>query len=473
MTKKTSIIVVISVVIILISLILSIYIPNKDKIGEEIEDESIVYTVINENDKFGVKNEKDETVIEPQYEKIIIPNEHRAVFVCLNGEEKKILNNENKEIFTNYDDVEPIQLSNLTEEKYERNVLIYKSDDKYGLINMSGKIILDAKYDEIYSLGFKEGEIVVKENNKYGVVDSKGNTVIKNIYDSIESDEYYSQEDGYNKSGYIVCTITDEGYRYGYYDYEGGKVLEDEYNQITRLTDVGNNENIYLIASKNGQFGVFINGTEIVKTQYQSITYNSELKIFIVERTGKFGVMDENGVEVLKTEYTDVQVNGIYIYAQKENEQKVFDAKGNEVNIPFTTIIEKTTNPEYYIRKEDSGYSILKSDFTALFEQKYSYIEYLFDKYFIATNETGKSGIIDDSGNVVVDFIYDVVQLVKEKNIVQAIDFATNTSYIYNNEIKLTVQITNMNIEELEDKIRIYNDTEEYFIDNNGNKIEN
>ena len=30
-----------------------------------------------------------------------------------------------------------------------------------------------------------------------------------------------------------------------------------------------------------------------------------------------------------------------------------------------------------------------------------------------------------------------------------------------------------MNIEELEDKIRIYNDTEEYFIDNNGNKIEN
>ena len=473
MTKKTSIIVVISVVIILISLILSIYIPNKDKIGEEIEDESIVYTVINENEKFGVKNEKDETVIEPQYEKIIIPNEHRAVFVCLNGEEKKILNNENKEIFTNYDDVEPIQLSNLTEEKYERNVLIYKSDDKYGLINMSGKIILDAKYDEIYSLGFKEGEIVVKENNKYGVVDSKGNTVIKNIYDSIESDEYYSQEDGYNKSGYIVCTITDEGYRYGYYDYEGVKVLEDEYNQITRLTDVGNNENIYLIASKNGQFGVFINGTEIVKTQYQSITYNNELKIFIVERTGKFGVMDENGAEVLKTEYTDVQVNGIYIYAQKENEQKVFDAKGNEVNIPFTTIIEKTTNLEYYIRKEDSGYSILKSDFTALFEQKYSYIEYLFDKYFIATNETGKSGIIDDSGNVIVDFIYDVVQLVKEKNIVQAIDFATNTSYIYNNEIKLTVQITNMNIEELEDQIRIYNDTEEYFIDNNGNKIEN
>ena len=54
MTKKTSIIVVISVAIILISLILSIYIPNKDKIGEEIEDESIVYTVINENEKFDL-----------------------------------------------------------------------------------------------------------------------------------------------------------------------------------------------------------------------------------------------------------------------------------------------------------------------------------------------------------------------------------------------------------------------------------
>ena len=60
---KKGIGIVIFIVIVIISLGLSIYLPNKDKINDEAEDKSVIYSVIEENGKYGVKNQ-DEKVIE-------------------------------------------------------------------------------------------------------------------------------------------------------------------------------------------------------------------------------------------------------------------------------------------------------------------------------------------------------------------------------------------------------------------------
>ena len=115
MSKKTSIIIV--ALIIAISLIISIYIPNKDKIENEKEDITINYSTIEENGRIGVA-EGDKTIINPQYDKILIPNQHRAVFMCQNGEDKKSVNEKNEEIFKDYDTVELIEYD---EAEYEKN----------------------------------------------------------------------------------------------------------------------------------------------------------------------------------------------------------------------------------------------------------------------------------------------------------------------------------------------------------------
>lgn len=52
---KKGIGIVIFIVIVIISLGLSIYLPNKDKINDEAEDKSVIYSVIEENGKYGVK----------------------------------------------------------------------------------------------------------------------------------------------------------------------------------------------------------------------------------------------------------------------------------------------------------------------------------------------------------------------------------------------------------------------------------
>ena len=161
------------------------------------------------------------------------------------------------------------------------------------------------------------------------------------------------------------------------------------------------------------------------------------MKLFIVERTGNFGAINENGVEIIKPEYSELQVNGIYIYAKKGDEQKVFNDQGKQVNIPFSTVIEKTNNPEYFLKRQENKY-----------------------------------GIIDSKNNIIIEIQYDMLQEVKNTNMFQAINFDTNITHIYNNELKLTLEMIDANMEIIDDQIRVYNESEEYYLDKNGNKIE-
>lgn len=463
MSKKTSIIII--CIIIVISLGISIYIPNKEKI-KETENSSINYTIVEESGKKGIA-QNENIIINPQYDEIIIPNTHRAVFACKNGEEEKFINEKNEEIFNDYEEIKLIEIEN---SKYEKNILVYKENEKYGLLGMNGKNVTDAKYEEILNLGHKEGEILIKENGKYGVIYENGKTKIKSKYDSIETDGYYTEENGYKKSGYIVCTKTDEGYRYGYYDGEAEQVLSEEYNDISRLTQIKGND-IYLLAAKNGQYGVFINSSKIINTQYQSIDYNSDLQIFIVERTGKFGAINLKGIEILKSEYMELKVNGIYIYTTNELENKVFDNNGKEVDIPFNIIVTKTSNPNYFIKNEESRYSIVNSNLENILEQTYKFIEYAYDDYFIVTNEQDQNGVIDIEGNIVIDFNYDLIQTIKGKSIIQAIEFENNKTDFYDSKFDLALEISNANIEILENGIKVYNNEREHFLDNNGKSI--
>lgn len=436
MKKRVGIIVFI--IIVIVSLSLSIYLPNKDKINDETEDKSIIYSVIEENGKFGVKNQDEKIIVKPQYEQIVIPNEHRGVFICDNAGEKTVIYNEKgSEIFKDYESVEPIRLSNLLEEKYERNAIIYQKNGKYGLLSITGKVILDARYEQIYSLGYKENEIIVKDNNKYKIYDIKGKQLIKDEFDSIQSDEYYNEQNGYKKSGYIVCKTTSDGYRYGYYDYDYDEVLTPDYNQILRIVDVTDKNNVYLIVAQNGQYGVFINNAKIINTQYQSINYEKEFNLFIAERTGKYGAFNEKGTEVLKVEYDSLEVKGIYIYTKKGEDKKVFDKDGKEVKISFDTIIEKTDNDNIFIKFENNKY-----------------------------------GVIDKEGKTLIDCEYDLLQTIRNTKAYQAMNFETNITYIFNNKLEKVIEISNATINIEDEKIQVYNEEITYNLDINGNIIE-
>jgi len=123
--------------------------------------------------------------------------------------------------------VEPIRLKNISSDlMYEKSVLKYKQDEKYGLINLEGKEITKPKYQEIDTLPYKEGELIVKLNDQLGVINIKGNQLIKPKFDGIKIDEYYTDKEHYQNAGYIVYHKTEEGYRYRIFGQEWKRSLE-------------------------------------------------------------------------------------------------------------------------------------------------------------------------------------------------------------------------------------------------------
>ena len=136
------------------------------------------YFIVSEDGKYGIVDENGETVIKPQYESIQLPNPAEPVFICLyeyNSEtteyKSKILNEKGEQILTNYENVMAIEVKDTTQKySYRTSVLKYKENGKYGLLDLHGKKITDAKYNSITNLEYQNEELLVEENGKYGII---------------------------------------------------------------------------------------------------------------------------------------------------------------------------------------------------------------------------------------------------------------------------------------------------------------
>lgn len=323
------------IIVLIIVVIAAIFIFNKiqntkrDYEVEKISDNEFEYFVLKQNEKYGVINKSGDTVITAEYNNIVIPNPKKGVFIAYTGEEVKVLNQNGEQILSEYGKIEPIALKNIASNlMYEKNVLIYNQEDKYGLISIDGEKLTNATYQSIEGLPYKEGELLVKKDDKYGVINIKGNELVKTEYDQINIDNYIT-DNGYKDAGYVVANKTDDGFRYGYIDKNGKMILKTEYNDLVRISDIKNNEDIYIIAAKNGQYGLFKNKEQIIKNEYQSIAYSENDNTLTIEKSKKFGVATMDGDIIIPVEYSQIDNTGMYIYAQKDDGTKdVFKKDG-------------------------------------------------------------------------------------------------------------------------------------------------
>ena len=112
--KKTAIIILL--IIIIIAIIATITTKKIQKENRKYEIAQITeykYFVLKENDKYGVINTQGETIIEPKYEDIKIPNPEKAIFICYENNSTKILNDKREQIYTQYQDIQQLRLKNL------------------------------------------------------------------------------------------------------------------------------------------------------------------------------------------------------------------------------------------------------------------------------------------------------------------------------------------------------------------------
>ena len=483
MKKKNIVKIILLIIIILLVAGFFIYRNAKQEAKEyeimQIPSEEYAYFVYKQENKYGVIDKEGNIVVQAQFTNVKIPNPLKSVFVCYDGDNTKVLNEKNETLYENFNNIEPLTLKNVsTDLIYEKTVLKYEENGKYGLISIDGNKITNAKYQEIDTLQYKEGELVVKENDKYGVININGYEIIKPEYDQVKADGYYSSANKYKDDGYIVSITTDDGYRYGYLNNEGQKILDTKYNDLSRLA-YSNKDTIYLLCAENGKYGLYEGANNIIPNEYQAITYVEDNDFCIVQKGKKYGVVNLEGSMMLQVKYSQIDVNGDYLYVTDENsEKKVYDKKGNLTEINPNLVIQSTKSDDDYkiyidLSTGKTVYSIYKGD-TKLTSENYSYIEYLNEGYFIASNESGKLGIIDSKGNAKVELKYDSIQKIAGTNIIQAIDSTTKMTEIYSKDFIKTYEIANASIENIKDNIiKVYNTEEIKYFDYDGNLLEN
>ncbi len=477
MKKKN---VIILVIIILIIALAGYFITKKiEHENKKYEIETITeykYFVVKEENKYGVIDTKGNKIIETKYEDVKIPNPEKAIFVCYETEGTKVLNDNNQEILTEYKNIEPLRLKNVSSDlMYEKSVLKYSQDGKYGIIDFNGKRITKAIYDEIDTLQFKEGELLVKKEEKYGIINIKGTTLVKTKYDKIETDKFYEEGNEYKKSGYIVSKTTDEGYRYGYVNVEGKEIIETKYNDLYRITEI-NSEDIYVICAENGKYGLIKNNKKIIDNEYQSLTYTESNNTIIALKGKKYGILSTEGKVVVPLEYKQIDITGEYIYATNDENTKIFDSKGKETNISENVAIINIPDTQYKLYIETiegkTRYNIYKNE-TKITENNYSYIQYLYDNYFIVANENGKLGIIDENEKNKIALNYNSIQKIEDTNMVQVLNSNTKITEIYSKEMKKICELDNATVENNKNYIKIYNDKEIKYVSKDEKEVKN
>jgi hypothetical protein len=265
-----------------------------------------------------------------------------------------------------------------------------------------------------------------------------------------------------------------EGYRYGYIDSKREKVLDVKYNAIYRVLESEDKQNVYLLATRNGQVGVVKNGKAIVNYAYQSIDYDASNNVFILERSSKFGVADCNGNEIIPLEYEQINVKGIYIQAvSSDGNITYFDENGNVIEAKYESVL-KTENENYFITIDNDGkYGIIDKNGQVVLENQYKYLEYLYNDYYIASNDNGDLGIIDKNGKVIVDFKYDVLQKNNNTSVAEAKILKDNTTELYSDKLEKIYSNQNVSTYYYENYIEVSSKDEVIHFDNYGNKLEN
>ena len=423
--------ILIVVIIIIVTAIFVYFMVSKSK----VEQEPIAYNYYKyySNEKFGVIDKLGNVLIEANYQDIIIPNPTYPIFFLLeNNEIKNVVNEKNEKIFTDYEQVSPIPVTGLIGEiPYEKYVLIYEENGKQGLINFEGKKITNAKFDSIESLPYKEGELLCKTSENVYVLQQNGKEKIK--LDSginVVADGYYL-ENNFEKTGYIISNETSNGMMYGYINYKGKQILDLEFDKIERVL----NDKDYLIVMENGQYGLYQNDKIIVNCNYQDMKYEDDINMYFVKRGSKYGALNENGDIVIPVEYQNIENKGIFLETvNSDNQIEHFNLNGEKTQQfdNYNSIKKSKYDNTYIATLNDYSYQLLDGNYNVLTTENYEYLENILPNVYIAKDTNGKYGMINNNNQKLINNDYDVIQLINNTEIIQAIDVTSNMVSLFN-----------------------------------------
>ena len=277
----------------------------------------------------------------------------------------------------------------------------------------------------------------------------------------------------FQKHGFIVSNKVNNKYYYGYINYLGEKILDTKYSEIIRIQDTNSKDDIYLIANSDVKSSFYKNNKEIIKSNYEDIQYDIANKKLILQKNQKQGIADLNGKIIIPIEYDNIIVAGSCINAQKNGEVILFKPDGAKIQNNNLISMFQTENEKFIICvNNEEKYGIIDNNENQIIENKYFFLSYLWEDYFIAKNEN-YFGIINSSNEIILNFEYDSLQKVEQTNIIEGLK---NNKKIYlNKNLKQIKEFEDIKRKMDNNYLKLYSITQKelMYLDKDGNIIEN
>ena len=257
------------------------------------------FIVKDETGKCGIIDYSNNVVLQNQYDSIQKVYGNDLYVVTIAGKQK-VINKENADVLTaGFDSVEQILPS-------QENAVIFKKDNNYVIMSLTGEILIDAQYDSLKEA--KVGMFIAQSANLYGIISINRDSKLGFDYSSIvyneKADLFIAEDSNLNASilngnlevkaqGLLIDLNTEKGYfklrvddSFKYYNFKFEEKQETEIFTTRTL----------FLSKKDGKYGyVDKKGKIIVEHLYDDATEQNDYGFVAVKKDGKWGSIDNKG----------------------------------------------------------------------------------------------------------------------------------------------------------------------------------
>ncbi len=201
---------------------------------------------------------------------------------------------------------------------FTKDLLEIKLGGKVGLMTKKGKILIDSKYDRISS-GYNKKALRVVSNGKIGLVALSGKVIIEPIYDSFGSQQVGKISEINNiREGQGIITYLNR--KQGIISVEGKRIFDPTFDNIEDIYDTDK-----AVVRLNGKYGMIdLSGKILLEPKYDYIVTNdfrlrnsnnrvarvnigAKSKCYNDEcSSGKYGLIDADGNILIKPEFDHI-----------------------------------------------------------------------------------------------------------------------------------------------------------------------
>lgn len=282
-----------------------------DAIGEF---KNFGYAVMQRQGRVGLLSKTGKEVVAPKYEDLKVLD---SLFLAVMANGRwKVIDMEGRLVLPpGYDQVKVLR-------KGSWRAIIFSKNGLWGLVSASGALLAEPQFDELKVLeaqpeGMTGTYILTRQNERFGLLNASGNIILKPLASEIRP---------YND----FLFFAKRNQRWSAFDHTGTEILEARYQYFSKLSDN------YLKLVSDGKTALFsLLYYKVVAEGQHDNYYPFSDEYALCRKNSRMGLIDHCGKTVLSAHYEEIQTFNGEIFRVKMHNRWGLVSHNDELILPF------------------------------------------------------------------------------------------------------------------------------------------